>query len=174
MSAPRGSTLLEVAVAMAVLAVGIAAVGTLVVASTGQNRRTLGTAQAELVAARELERIVALGCTNPASDTQFCDNLRALDNSAYDVFWSAGGAQTLAAVPNATQRTYHVQVDVDGTGVCGATNCFEGVETGFPRLNRTLVAGQAAARLLNVRVSVSWTDPSRPRQVVALQTRVAP
>ena len=171
---PRGTTLLEVAAAMGVLAMGIAAVGSLVLVAKGQNRRTLAMAQAEAVAQRELERIEALGCSNGNSDTIFCDNVRALDRTGYDVQWTVSGPPTVGGAPVRGTRTYHVDVDVDGPGNCNGQPCFEGNETGAPLLGRILVPGQPAPHILNVRVTVSWTENDRPRQAVALQTRVGP
>jgi type II secretory pathway pseudopilin PulG len=171
---PRGATLLEVAAAMGVLAMGIAAVGSLVLVAKGQNRRTLSMAQAEAVAQRELEHIEALGCNNASSDTAFCDNVRALDRTGYDVQWTLSGAPTVGGTAVGPVRTYHVDIDVDGPGNCNGVPCFEGAETGAPLLGRTLVPGQPAPHVLNVRVTVSWAEPNRPRQAVALQTRVAP
>jgi len=157
---------------MAIVAMGIAAMGSLVVASTSQNRRTFANAQAEAIAQRELERILALGCTNGNSDTNFCDNVRSLDRTGYDVAWSV--AATLGTSVAPSTRKYHVDIDVDGPGLCNGNPCFEGDETGAPILARPLVPGQPAPRLLNVRVTVSWTEKDRPRQAVVLQTRVAP
>jgi len=171
-TARRGTTLIEVTATMGILAMGIAALGSLVLVSSNQNRRTFANAQAEAVAQRELERILALGCSNGGSDTNFCDNVRALDRTGYDLSWSA------AALPGATTtagtRTYHLDIDVDGPGTCNGAPCFEGNETGAPLLTRALVPGQPAPRILNVRVTVSWLEPNRPRQAVVLQTRVAP
>jgi len=170
--ARRGTTLIEVVAAMGVMAMGIAAIGSLVLVATGQNRRSLAMAQAEAVAQRELEHVLALGCTNGSSDTIYCDNVRALDRTGYDVTWGASvlpGQSSAAAT-----RTYHVDIDVDGPGNCNGAPCFEGSETGAPLLARTLVPGQPAPHVLNVRVTVSWTERDRPRQAVALQTRVAP
>lgn len=174
MSHRRGVTLVEVAVSMAVLAMGIAAVGSLVLVANGQNRRTLAMSQAEAIAQRELERILALGCTNGGSDTIFCDNVRALDRSVYNVPWAAAGNPNLSGTAAPGVRNFHVEVDVDGPGNCNAVSCFEGSETGAPVLARALVPGQPLPHILNVRVTVSWTEPERPRQVVALQTRVTP
>lgn len=172
MRSRRGATLIEVIAAMGVMAMGIAAVSSLVLSATAQNRRTLAMAQAEAVAQRELERVLALGCTNGTSDTIFCDNVRALDRTGYDVSW---GVSTLpGTATTASTRTYHVDIDVDGPGNCNGDPCFEGNETGAPLLARALVPGQPAPHVLNVRVTVSWTERDRPRQAVALQTRVAP
>jgi len=171
---PRGATLLEVAAAMGVLAMGIAAVGSLVLVAKGQNRRTLSMAQAEAVAQRELERIEALGCANGSSDTIFCDNVRALDRTGYDVVWASSGQPTVGGTAVGAVRTYHVDIDVDGPGDCNGAPCFEGAETGAPLLGRTLVPGQGIPRILNVRVTVSWAEKDRPRMAVALQTRVGP
>jgi len=171
-SSRRGTTLIEVMAAMGVMAVGIAAIGSLVLAATSQNRRTLAMAQAEAVAQRELERVLALGCTNGASDTAFCDNVRALDRTGYDVAWGVSALPGTA--PDPATRTYHVDLDVDAPGDCNGSPCFEGSETGAPLLARALVPGQGPPRLLNVRVTVSWVERDRPRQAVALQTRVAP
>ena len=169
---PRGASFIEVMAAMGVMAMGIAAIGSLVLATTAQNRRTLSQAQAEAVAQRELERVLALGCTNGSSDTAFCDNVRALDRTGYDVAW---GVSTLPGVaPLPSTRVYHVDIDVDGPGNCNGGPCFEGSETGAPLLARPLVPGQPAPHVLNVRVTVSWNEQSRTRQAVALQTRVAP
>lgn len=168
----RGVSFIEVMAAMGVMAMGIAAISSLVLATSSQNRRTLAQAQAEAVAQRELERIVALGCNNGTSDTAFCDNIRALDRSGYDVAW--GTSTALGSSPTAGTRLYHVDVDVDGPGDCNGTPCFEGNETGAPILSRALVPGQPAPHILNVRITVSWLERERPRQAVALQTRVAP
>lgn len=158
---------------MAIVAMGIAAMGSLVIASASQNRRTFANAQAEAIAQQELERVLALGCTNGSSDTDFCDNVRQLDRTGYDVAWSVAALPGTNAAGSA--RKYHVDIDVDGSGNCnGANACFEGSETGAPLLTRTLVPGQPAPRILNVRVTVSWSERERPRQAVVLQTRVAP
>src|SRR5262249_42691350 len=149
-----------------------AAISSLVLASTTQNRRTFAQAQAEAVAQRELERIVALGCTNGGSDTAFCDNIRALDRSGYDVAWGVSGQLGTAA--SSATRVYRVDIDVDGPGMCNGAPCFEGSETGAPMLSRNLVPGQPTPRILNVRVVVSWVERERTRQAVVLQTRVAP
>lgn len=172
MSRPRGTTLIEVLAAMGVMAMGIAAIGSLVLVGTGQNRRTLAMAQAEAIAQQELERILAQGCSNGNSDTAFCDNVRALDRTGYDLSWSVATQPTPGVT--AGSRTYHVDRDVDGPGACNGAPCFEGNETGAPLLTRPLVPGQPAPRVLNVRVTVSWTEHDRPRQAVVLQTRVAP
>ena len=119
---------------MGILAMGIAAVGSLVLVAKGQNRRTLSMAQAEAV----------------------------------------GVPPTGGGAPVGGTRSYHVDVDVDGPGSCNGQPCFEGSETGAPLLGRTLVPGQPAPHILNVRVTVSWTEQARPRQAVALQTRVGP
>lgn len=171
-TARRGTTLIEVAVTMGIVAMGIAAITSLVLVSSTQNRRTNANAQAEAIAQRELERILALGCTNGSSDTNFCDNVRSLDRTGYDVAWSAAALPGTAVT--ASTRSYHLDVDVDGPGNCNGAPCFEGNETGAPVLARTLVPGQPTPRLLNVRVTVSWTERDRPRQAVVLQTRVAP
>jgi type II secretory pathway pseudopilin PulG len=168
----RGVTFIEVMASMGVMAMGIAAISSLVLASSAQNRRTLAQAQAEAVAQRELERIVALGCTNGTSDTSFCDNIRALDRTGYDVSW--GATTQLGSAPSAATRLYHVDIDVDGPGNCNGGPCFEGNETGAPLLSRPLVPGQPPPHILNVRITVSWLERERPRQAVALQTRVAP
>jgi type II secretory pathway pseudopilin PulG len=168
----RGVTFIEVMASMGVMAMGIAAISSLVLASTSQNRRTLAQAQAEAVAQRELERIVALGCSNGTSDTAFCDNIRALDRTGYQVAW--GAASQIGSSPSNSTRQYRVDIDVDGPGLCNGAPCFEGSETGAPLLSRQLVPGQPAPRVLNVRVIVSWVERERPRQAVVLQTRVAP
>jgi len=168
----RGVSFIEVLAAMGVMAMGIAAISSLVLATSAQNRRSLAQAQAEAVAQRELERIVALGCTNGSSDTAFCDNIRSLDRTGYDVSW--GAATQIGTSPTTATRVYHVDVDVDGAGNCNGGPCFEGNETGAPLLGRTLVPGQPPPHILNVRITVSWLERERPRQAVALQTRVAP
>ena len=168
----RGASFIEVMAAMGVMCMGIAAISSLVLATTSQNRRTLAQAQAEAVAQRELERIISLGCTNGSSDTAFCDNIRSLDRTQYDVAWGAAALPGTAV--NLSTRQYHVNIDVDGPGNCNGAPCFEGSETGAPILARTMVPGQPPPHVLNVRVTVSWLEANRPRQAVALQTRVAP
>ena len=168
----RGASFIEVMASMGVMAMGIAAISSLVLASTAQNRRTFSQAQAEAVAQRELERILALGCTNGGSDTSFCDNIRALDRTGYQVAWGVSGQ--LGIAPSSATRQYRVDIDVDGPGLCNGAPCFEGSETGAPLLSRQLVPGQPAPRVLNVRVIVSWVERERATQAVVLQTRVAP
>jgi hypothetical protein len=85
-----------------------------------------------------------------------------------------GVSTQMGSSPTTGTRVYHVDVDVDGFGNCNGGSCFEGNETGAPVLARTLVPGQPPAHILNVRVTVSWLERDRPRQAVALQTRVAP
>lgn len=148
---------------MVVLLVGLAAVGQIVVGTAKRNRANLLQAQGQMVAERELERLTAQGC----STTPACGNIIALDNTTYSVFSSAAGEITNAAVANANQRQFMVAVDVDAPGM------FEGAEAGAPVIGRVL-AGAGVGTVFNVRVTVSWDEPSRPRQVVAMQTRMAP
>lgn len=150
----------------AVLALGLASAMHVATASAAFSRRNLAQTQATLIAERELERLIAMGCDDLIYD-QPCNNLQAFDNTTRSVWWSADG-EAYVDPPGATdppRREYQVSVDVDPP--------YEGDELGEPNLRRPL-AGAGAGRQVNVRVQVSWTEPGRPRQVVALQTRMAP
>jgi hypothetical protein len=149
-----------------VLLVGILGVLLVLVAASRQNRRNNTQTQAQLIAEQELERIVALRCRGPEGAT--CSNIQQLDDSVRQVWWSANGQMSEVAPPPGapTQMQYTVAVDVDPP--------VEGGEQGSPSLTRT-VSGIAlpAGQLVNVRVTVSWQEPSFPRRAVALQTRMS-
>ncbi|WP_163990437.1 type IV pilus modification PilV family protein [Pyxidicoccus caerfyrddinensis] len=162
----RGITLLETIATAAVLMVGILGVLTVLVATSRQNRRNNNQTQATLIAEQELERIVALRCMG--SDAAPCSNIQALDDSVRQVWWSANSemAEVAPAAGSTPRMQYTVAVDVDPP--------VEGGEEGSPSLTR-LVAGQSlpTGMIVNVRVTVSWKEPSVPRRAVALQTRMS-
>jgi Tfp pilus assembly protein PilE len=162
----RGLTLLETMATAAVLMVGILGVLTVLVAASRQNRRNNNQTQATLIAEQELERIVALRCMG--NDAAPCSNIQALDDSVRSVWWSANGEMSeVAPGPGTPLRLqYTVAVDVDPP--------VEGGEEGSPSLTR-IVAGQSlpAGMIVNVRVTVSWQEPSVARRAVALQTRMS-
>ncbi len=162
----RGVTLLEVMATMVVLLVGIAATMVLVTQINRSNRRTLTAAQAQHIAERELEDIIAMGCTLEPP----CGNL--VDNRRYDV-WQTAAGELRQSDPGAgvVARKYEVAVDVDSAVI---PNTIESGSVGAPDVTRVLAAGQQG-NVANVRVSVSWQEPERTgRQVVVLQTRMAP
>lgn len=162
----RGLSLLESMATAVVLMVGILGVLLVLVASSRQNRRNNNQTQATLIAEQELERIVAMRCKG--LDTSPCSNIQALDRSVREVWWSANGQMSEDEPANAPedQVVYTVAVDVDPP--------VEGNEAGSPSLSRT-VAGipLPAGLIVNVRVTVSWVEPSFPRRAVALQTRMS-
>jgi Tfp pilus assembly protein PilW len=162
----RGLTLLETMATAAALMVGILGVLIVLVAASRQNRRNNNQTQASLIAEQELERIVSLRCMG--SDAAPCANIQALDDSVRQVWWSANGemSEVAPAAGAPPQMLYTVAVDVDPP--------VEGGEQGSPSLTR-VVAGQnlAAGLVVNVRVTVSWQEPSFPRRAVALQTRMS-
>ncbi len=159
----RGVTLVESLATMAILVGGIAAIGMTVVGTAKINRRNLTQAQALVVAERELERITQLGCDG-VIPLDPCANLKALDGAAQpSAFWSADGQVATANSPG--RRQFDISLDVDPP--------FEAAETGAPKLTRAL-ANSEAGSVVNVRVIVSWSEADRPRQAIALQTRVAP
>lgn len=171
---PRGMSLVETLVALAVAAIGLTGLAALVLASSAVVKRNFAITQAQAVAQRELERIVALGCN------ENCVNIKQLDGNTRNLYWSNSGdlTETVPAVGsgNPIKMEFHVAVDVDPP--------YEGTERGVPRLDRPLdgtdtVVGSATGSMVNVRVTVSWTDTvgkeaGRPRQVFATQTRMAP
>ena len=168
----RGMSLVETLVALAVSAVGMTGVAALVMASSTVVKRNYAITQAQAVAQRELERIVALGC----NDT--CSNIKQLDGNARSLYWNATGELTdtppAVGPTNPVKTEFRVSVDVDPP--------YEGSERGIPRLDRPLdgtngVVGTKAGGMVNVRVNVSWVDAAgrnRPRQVAVMQTRMAP
>lgn len=174
----RGETLLEAMAVIMVLALGILGVTFMIVQATRQNRRTLSAAQAQAIAEWRLEQIEGEGCSrvviyagNP------CHNLKRLDNTVAQVWWSSNGP-VLQAPPalgpdDAQARPYTLAIDVDGRGtdpVSGNT-LFEGAEQGSPVLD---FYNGTAMNLLNVRVTVSWDEPGFNTQAVVLQTRISP
>ncbi|MCE9668876.1 prepilin-type N-terminal cleavage/methylation domain-containing protein [Myxococcus stipitatus] len=169
----RGVTLIEVLATMAVLLLGVAAIMMLVTQINSSNRRTLTHTQAQMLAERTLENIAAMGCT----PTPPCANILARDNTRTTVWQTAAGA-TLDAAPaddSVQAREYEIAVDVDSPLQASAT--IENGAVGQPAIDRNLVPGVAgtAGNVANIRVSVSWVEPSRSgRQVVVMQTRVAP
>lgn len=170
----RGMSLVETLVALAVSAVGITGVAALVMASSTVVKRNYAITQAQAVAQREMERIVALGCNDN------CANIKQLDGNARSIYWNATGELTdtppAVGPTNPVKAEFRVAVDVDPP--------YEGAERGIPRLDRPLdgtnsTVGSVAGEMVNVRVSVSWRDTSgrtaaRPRQVAVMQTRMAP
>jgi type II secretory pathway pseudopilin PulG len=167
LSGPRGFTLVEALVMGAVLALGLASAMQVATASAAFSRRNLAQTQATLIAERELERLIAMGCDDLIEDEP-CKNIKDFDSApTRSVWWSADG-EAYEDPPGATdppRREYRISVDVDPP--------YEGDEHGEPDMTQPL-AGAGLARRVNVRVQVSWTEPGRPRQVVALQTRIAP
>ncbi|NOK37622.1 prepilin-type N-terminal cleavage/methylation domain-containing protein [Corallococcus exercitus] len=165
--AARGVTLLEVMATMAVMLLGVAAAMTVVSQTTRTNRRTLTANQAQVIAERELESILARGCEG----TKDCSNL---DNYSFTVYQTSEGVlrTTAPTAAGLVARAYTVDVDVDNSAKPGTA---EGSKWGEPSINRVL-AGVSKGTLLNVRVTVSWTEPSvrAGRQAVVLQTRLAP
>lgn len=152
------------------LMLGILGITLTVQASSRQNRRNNNLNQATLIAEQELERIVALHCDNQQIADP-CLNIKALDNTARQVWWSANGRmmETAPGAGDPPQVAYTLAVDVDPP--------FEAGETGAPALNRTIVTHGAAIPanvVVNVRVTVSWVEPNSPRRAVALQTRMSP
>ncbi|MBZ4420814.1 prepilin-type N-terminal cleavage/methylation domain-containing protein [Myxococcus sp. RHSTA-1-4] len=167
----RGITLIEVMLSMVVLLLGVTAALMVVRQTTESNRRTLTALQAQLIAEQALENITAMGCTaNPP-----CGNLAAQDNRRYTVWQtSAGELREVAPPADVIAREYEVAVDVDSGAIPGS---IESGSVGAPAVNRDLVNGVAGSvgNIANVRVSVSWREQERnERQVVVLQTRVAP
>ena len=163
----RGVTMLEAMATLAVLALGTTGVVALVVESARQNRRTLSNTQAQMVAEQLLERIKNIPCTPPDDPQGPCANIQAFDDQTFDYYWSADGRlSTEAPAPGAPgQRRFFASVDVDPP--------WEGTERGQPALTRAIANG-AAGNLVNVRVTVTWHEPDRPRQAVVLQTRMSP
>ncbi len=173
--ARRGATLMEAMATMVVLVFGIMGVSLTVLAASRQNRRNLTQAQASLIAERELERVVALGCTGVAP-APLCGNIQALDNTTRTYWWAADGEPSDVAPPAGVPRLqFDVAIDVDP----GPGNTFEGVAMGSPAVNRA-VGGQTLVDVINVRVLVSWRAPpllglaDTARYAVALQTRMVP
>ena len=171
---PRaGTTLIEVMAAMGIMAMGIAAIGSLVLATTNQNRRTLAQAQAEAVAQRELERIVALGCTNGTPTPRFCDNVRSLDRTGYDVAWGASTAPRAARhrrhprLPRGRRRGRAGQLQ-RGPVLRGKR---DRRAAPHPRPGSGSAGGAAPERAGHRQLDRAR---NQPRQAVALQTRVAP
>lgn len=163
----RGVTLLEVMATMAVMLVGVAAAMTVVSQTTRANRRTLTANQAQIIAERALEEILTTGCQG----TTDCSNL---SNSSKKVYQTASGdlRDTAPVTPGLLAREYDVTVDVDNGKLPGTV---EGGKWGNPAVNRPLV-GTTTGTIVNVRVSVSWTETGvrEGRQAVVLQTRLAP
>jgi type II secretory pathway pseudopilin PulG len=167
-------SLVETLVALAVSAIGMTGVAALVMASSTVVKRNYAITQAQAVAQRELERIVALGCNDN------CANIKLLDGNARSLYWNATGELTdtppAVGPTNPVKAEFRVSVDVDPP--------YEGAERGIPRLDRPMdttnaVVGTLTGGMVNVRVSVSWQDTAgktaaRPRQVAVLQTRMAP
>lgn len=162
----RGVTMLEAMVSMAIAAIGISGVASLVVASSTVVRRTQTRQQATEVARRELERIAALGCNpDPAA---FCGNIMALDGRTSTVWLSVDSGLTTAAptTPDPSLRAFRVDVDVDPP--------YEGAERGSPVIERPLDGASGRGSVVNVRVTVSWVEARGPRQAAVLQTRMSP
>lgn len=169
---PRGLSILETIATAAVLMLGILGIMLTLGAASRHNRRNNNLSQANLIAEQELERVVNLRCVGePLNDP--CVNIKQLDNTGRDVWWSANGRMTeTPPLPGATpQMAYTLTLDVDPP--------FEGAETGEPALNRAIplphASNLALHQVVNVRVTVSWMEePGAPRRAVALQTRMAP
>jgi hypothetical protein len=158
--------MLEAMISMVIAAVGVSGVAGLVLTSSTVVRRTQTRHQAEELARRELERIAAIGCNpDPAA---WCSNITALDGRTSTVWLSVdSGLQTTApATPDPSLRAFRIDVDVDPP--------YEGAERGAPVIERSLDGAGARGSIVNVRVTVSWAEPTRPRQAAALQTRLAP
>lgn len=170
---PRGATLMEAMATMVVLIVGILAVSLTVLAASRQNRRNLIQTQASVIAERELERIIAMGCTGVAPTP--CSNVQALDGFTRPLWWAASGQpQEVAPGVGQTRLRFDVAVDVD-PNVAGL---YEGIAQGSPAVNR-FIDGQQLQQVINVRVLVSWQDSvtglsAGTRRAVALQTRMVP
>jgi prepilin-type N-terminal cleavage/methylation domain-containing protein len=165
--AARGVTLLEVMATMAVMLLGVAAAMTVVRQTNASNRRTLTANQAQVIAEQALEGVMTQGCLDA--------NCTGLLDQNYSVWQTATGGQwrNSADVPTGVvAREYRVNIDVDNPKVPAT---MEGAKKGEPPLDRIVVAGQTAT-IVNVRVSVSWTEPGvrSDRQMVVLQTRVSP
>jgi hypothetical protein len=157
--------MLEAMMSMAVAAVGVSGVAGLVVTSSTVVRRNQTRNQATDLARRELESIQALGCNpDPAA---WCNNIQALDGRTSVVWLSvdSGLRTTAPTAPDSSLRAFRVDVDVDPP--------YEGAERGAPLIERPL-DGVSRGSVVNVRVTVSWTEPNRPRQAAVLQTRMAP
>jgi prepilin-type N-terminal cleavage/methylation domain-containing protein len=163
----RGVTLLEVLATMVVLLVGVGAAMAVVTQTSRSNRRTLTATQAQIIAERELEDIIAMGCSTEPP----CGNLRTLDRTRRTVWQTASGELKTTQPTGVQAREYEVSVDVD-SGVI--MNSIENNAPGEPPVTRNLANNQPG-NVANVRVSVSWREPGRQgRQVVVLQTRMAP
>ncbi len=167
----RGLSLLETAATAAVLLLGILGIMLTLLTTSRHNRRNNNLHQATLIAEQELERVVNLRCVgDPVGDP--CVNIKQLDNSLREVWWSANGRMTeTAPLPGSTpQQAYLLVLDVDPP--------FEGNERGAPALTRPVEPHGTvipAEQVVNVRVTVSWAEePGAPRRAVALQTRMAP
>jgi type II secretory pathway pseudopilin PulG len=163
-----GFTLIEATMMAAILAIGLAGAAQVVTTAATFSRRNLAQTQAYLVAERELERLISMGCDG-LNPTVPCANLIAMDHSTRSVWWGVNGDayEAAPAAGDPLRREYRILLDVDAPGA------FEGAEKGEPDLTRSL-AGAGAGNQVNARVQVSWTEQGRPRQVVALQTRIAP
>lgn len=164
----RGVTLLEVLATMVVLLVGVGAAMAVVAQTNRSNRRTLTATQAQIIAERELEDIIAMGCaTQPP-----CGNLATLDRTRKTVWQTAAGElKTVQPTGDVKAREYEVSVDVDSGVITGS---IENNAPGEPPVTRNLANNQPG-NVANVRVSVSWVETGRQgRQVVVLQTRMAP
>ncbi|MFT3709132.1 MAG: prepilin-type N-terminal cleavage/methylation domain-containing protein [Archangium sp.] len=162
----RGVTMLEAMISMVVAAIGVSGVASLVVTSSAVVRRTQTRQQATEIARRELERIAAMGCNpDPAA---WCNNITALDGRTSTVWLSVdSGLQTTAPTGvDSSLRAFRIDVDVDPP--------YEGAERGSPIIERPLDGATGRGSVVNVRVTVSWTEPKRPRQAAVLQTRMAP
>ena len=166
MTRTRGVTFIEAMVSMAVAAVGISGAASLVVASSTVVRRTQTRAQATELARRELEDIEARGC-NP-DPVAWCNNIQALDGRVRTVWLGVdSGLRTAApATPDPSLRQFTISLDVDPP--------YEGAERGFPVIERPLDGAGTRGAIVNVRVTVSWPEPGRDRQVTVLQTRMSP
>ncbi len=156
---------MEAMVTMALGALGIVGVMSLLLSSSALVRRGNTEAQALMLAQRELESIASRGCTAN------CDNVLALDNSVKRVWASttSGLVNVVPAPGDPVRREFRLVIDADAPGH------FEGAETGSPALARPLDGtGAVAGTVVNVRVTVSWEQSAGVQRAVALQTRVSP
>lgn len=161
----HGVSLVEALATMAILVGGVGAVGMTVSGTAKLNRRNLMQSQALVIAESELERVTQAGCDGVVP-LDPCANLKALDGVVLPpVYWSANGKVETTNGVGFQRARFDIELDVDPP--------FEASETGAPRLNRPL-AGTEAGNVVNVRVIVTWAEQDRPRQAMALQTRVAP
>jgi hypothetical protein len=168
-------TLIELSATIATLIMGLLAMGQIVLETVKQNRRTLAAQQARLLAERELEQLLSIGCIAPPNAPHPCQNIIDLETgaasaggplAARQVYWTASGPpQDVVGPIDPSKRLYTISIDVDPP--------FEGAERGAPDLTRQLANGEQGS-IVNVRITVSWTDSNNRRDAVAVQTRMSP